>query len=503
LYLARRSSTETRNGLRDRRINESLLTPYFIFYFVSNLLPQAKKTYNGNEPLIRPELRGSPVSNNRKAQEFAGGNVQGDSETSGFTTNEGQAASPTNYISTSTGNGSFDIKSGSAGFVDTTNGGAEGNAASGVSGTSSGKIADAVVNGDPSARGDFTVNSGSAADGKGSFIGGYSPDESANPTGGFGSGSGSAGVETSSAIKPIGALSTKGRTSNSAEAKSFGGGSSTGFNNLASAGGAGSGSAEGSASDIVASYMVVTFNGNEAATATFSGNGSGINGKIPNQPYTGGTVIGSGKGSGTAIVGGSSFSNIQNAPVLEGITGDAAFKSNGSGSGFVDGTLGNANGSASGGASGAASGSMQAVANNLRGELTFSGSSASNGNGAVVSGFSPSLDAGPTGGSGSGNGSLNVAGSGSTIPFYIALGETSGSGTAETFGGGSGSGSNTFGEAGGAGSGATTGSASASGGAEVYAGGIMQGTGASTSTGNFESAGSGSFGAPTGLLAFP
>jgi hypothetical protein len=149
-----------------------------------------------------------------------------------------------------------------------------------------------------------------------------------------------------------------GSTSNSAEAESFGGGSSTGFNNLASAGGAGAGSVEGSASGIFESGTLIS-SGNQAATATFSGNGSGTNGKVPNQPYIGGAVIGSGNGSGTAIVGGSFYTYIVLDNRFEGNTGDAAFKSTGGGSGFVDGVLGNADGSAPGGASGAASGTTQ------------------------------------------------------------------------------------------------------------------------------------------------
>jgi hypothetical protein len=71
-----------------------------------------------------------------------------------------------------------------------------------------------------------------------------------------------------------------------------------GFNNLSSAGGAGSGSAEV-------------------------------------QPYTGGTAIGSGNGSGTAIVGGSSSAYGFTPLGPKGIIGDAAFKSTGNGVGFA------------------------------------------------------------------------------------------------------------------------------------------------------------------------
>jgi hypothetical protein len=127
--------------------------------------------------------------------------VQGDSETAGFATNKGEVVAPFAAgvpVTTIAGSGSFNIKSEGAGFVKTREGGAEGNAASGVAGTSSGKIAESSLSG--ATRGDSIVNSSSAAKGKGSFIAGYSPDESANPTGGAGFGRGSAGVETSSAI---------------------------------------------------------------------------------------------------------------------------------------------------------------------------------------------------------------------------------------------------------------------------------------------------------------
>jgi hypothetical protein len=285
------------------------------------------------------------------------------------------------------------------------------------------------------------------------------------------------------------------------------GGSSTGFNDLASAGGLGSGSTEASTSGI-AGAALIAFNGNEAATGTFNGNGSGINGNGVNQPNTGGTVIGSGNGSGTALVGASSYSNQLYLVEPEAFKGDATFKSTGGGSGFVDGTLGTASGSAFGGASGGASGTANGIGrprgNGLPvtyGSLAFSGSSAANGIGAFIGGFSPSLEDGPTGGSGSGSGSLSVAGSGraeaNQLPFII--GDASGSGTAETFGGGSANVSNIYGEAGGLGSGATTGSAS--GGFKTLYASVLSGAG--TSTGNFDTMGSGSFGVPTVGRTFP
>jgi hypothetical protein len=184
-------------------------------------------------------------------------------------------------------------------------------------------------------------------------------------------------------------------------------------------------------------------NGNQAATGICSGNGSGItNGKVSNQPYTDGTTIGSGNGSGTSVVGGSTSANYALYLGPEGINGDAAFKSTGGGSGFVDGSLGSVGGTASAGASGTAQEIIgPGFKNPTVGDLVFSersaangngafvggyspsledGASAANGNGAFVGGYSPSREDGSAGASGSSSGSLDVAGSGSANPYQVA-----------------------------------------------------------------------------------
>jgi hypothetical protein len=154
-------------------------------------------------------------------------------------------------VSTVAIDGKFDIKSGGSGFVKTKEGGAEGSGASGVSGTSSGGIAESqigIIAGvfPSSLAGEIIFKGSSATNSEGSFVAGYSPDQSVNPTGGTGSGSGSAGVKKSSAflmgatVGP-GVVAAGASVSQSGAAEIFGGGSSTGFNNLASAGGLGSG----------------------------------------------------------------------------------------------------------------------------------------------------------------------------------------------------------------------------------------------------------------------
>jgi hypothetical protein len=131
----------------------------------------------------------------------------------------------------------------------------------------------------PPVVGEIIFKGSSAANSKGSFVAGYSPDQSVNPTGGTGSGSGSASVEQNSAFKMgflVGGDVYAGATvSQSGAAESFGGGSSTGFNNLASAGGLGSGLAtvksnglnDAIGRTLPGSTDIVT--SNQAATATW------------------------------------------------------------------------------------------------------------------------------------------------------------------------------------------------------------------------------------------
>jgi hypothetical protein len=278
------------------------------------------------------------------------------------------------------------------------------------------------------------------------------------------------------------------------------GGSAMGFNALTSAGGLGSGSAKGSTNSVIDGYDGATTNVDGVATATFTGNGLGTDGNIPNQPYAGGSVKGSGSGTGTADIAGVNEDAIS-AGVLLMTNGDAAFNSNGGGSGFVNTPFGGAAGSAFGGVSGSAAeqtGGGDAV---VYGDLTGSGSSSASAVGIFDGGFSPAGSSGLTGGSGSGNGSVDVAGTTSQNALMAGgstYGDALGSGTATSAGGGAATGFNAFGEAGGLGSGSTTGSAA--GALDSYIGFSAEGNGAAA--GVFNAAGSGSFGAPQ-ALTFP
>jgi hypothetical protein len=134
-------------------------------------------------------------------------------------------------------------------------------------------------------------------------------------------------------------------------------------------------------------------------------------------------------------------------------------------------------------------------------DLSFGGSAMSNGDGTFVGGFSPTQSSGQTGGSGSGKGSINVAGVAASPDGNDDAKVTTviGSATAETVAGGSATGFNDLGAAGGLGSGATQGSANGAITGNLD-GGVVSGAG--TATGIFSTDGSGSFGS-TGSLALP
>jgi hypothetical protein len=227
------------------------------------------------------------------------------------------------------------------------------------------------------------------------------------------------------------------------------------------AGGQGSGSTTGSInSGIEAIFATSTTKVNGAATGTFTGNGSGnYYGSIANQPYAGGYVKGGGSGTGTAHVGGESLLAFDD-DFLISTEAAAGFNSNGGGSGFVESPFGGVVGNAAGGASATSAGNAvvdgSSRANSL---MMFSGSSAANSIGEFIGCFSPSFSSGLTGGQGSGNGSLNVAGAASNTGVRMDDRTALGVGTAMSVGGGAASGFNSLGEAGGLGSGSTTGSA--------------------------------------------
>jgi hypothetical protein len=431
--------------------------------------------------------------------------------------NTGEGASPTKYGSATTlGSSSFDLKSAGSGFVDTIYGGAMGEGTSGVSGTSS-ELVKGIDNSLFNNGNNFGVfgesisGGSSVASAAGAFDGKFTPLGASGETGGLGSGTGSLKVTGSGTVDKVpDAFSPYniGATSGGGTAQTSAGGSVKGFNDMTTAGGRGSGSAQGNATGAInAPAQLYIVNADSASTGTFTGIGSGSSGNASNQPYSGGFVNGKGSGAGTAVVSGLvDYAFVR--PVKTG--GDAAFKSNGDGAGFVDSTNGGAVGTASADISGAAAGKTGSVRIDdgmtrdvTRGQFSVSSNSVANGEGAFTGGFSPPQAAGPTGGSGSGTGSLEVAGAGTGVPrngpsFF--LGTAVGSGKAQTSSGGSATGFNDLGSAGGLGSGASQGSANGA----INVSNMAEASNvAGNVTGTFNNAGSGSFGLPSTSLAFP
>jgi hypothetical protein len=439
--------------------------------------------------------------------------VNGGATVFGSAKNTGQVVSiDTSGGASTLGSSAFDLKSAGSGFVDTIYGGAEGKGTSGVSGTSSELVKgidnSLFNNGEYiGVYGESTSGGSSVASAAGAFDGKFTPLGVSGETGGFGSGTGSLKATgsgtvdtTPDAFIPV----SIGATSGSGAAQTSAAGSAKGFNDMTTAGGRGSGSAQGDATgaiDVPIQFFGV--NADSASTGAFTGNGSGSAGNGSNQPYAGGFVNGKGSGDGTAVVSGL----VENGMGFDTKTdGDAAFQSNGDGAGFVDSTNGGAVGTASADVSGAAAGKTGGVRVDVIsrdatvGQLSFSGNSAANGDGAFAGGFSPLQASGPTGGSGSGTGNLNVAAAGSgSVPFGIVLGTAVGSGKAQTSAGGSASGFNELGTAGGLGSGASQGSANVA--INAFRGDAANGAG--NVTGTFNNAGSGSFGLPSPSRAFP
>jgi hypothetical protein len=178
---------------------------------------------------------------------------------------------------------------------------------------------------------------------------------------------------------------------------------------MASAGGLGSGMATGTASGVLNADS--TYDVQIDSAATFNGIGSGNYENAPSQHYSNGFVNGNGSSGGIAVVNG-------DLTGLDGFLGygesnsnaNVAFNLIGGGSGFAKGQNGGADGSASGGAFGAAAGLIMSdpVRERTYGDLDVSVMSAANGIGAFVGGLSTSGLPGPTGGTGSGDGTLNV-----------------------------------------------------------------------------------------------
>jgi hypothetical protein len=436
---------------------------------------------------------------------FIGGKVSGGGSVSGFATSMGEQVMQTFIYaaSTSRGDSNFDFKSEGSGNVNTLYGGAKGNGGSAVSGTSSQSLGSSALPLGPAFFATGTSGGSSVASAAGAFDGAFAPSGSSDETGGSGSGAGSFTVASAGrGSNPTPTYYFVGMLSGSGTAQTVAGGSATAFNDVTSAGGRGSGSAAGNtAGTIVAISAGQAASSDTSSTGDFTGNGSGSYGTGSNRPDEGGTVNGKGSGSGTALVAG-----IVDENAFDGlnINNNADFNSNGVGSGFVDSANGGAVGSASADVSGTATG--QVLTLGARGgndviDLSFGGSAMSNGDGTFVGGFSPTQSSGQTGGSGSGKGSINVAGVAASPDGNDDAKVTTviGSATAETVAGGSATGFNDLGAAGGLGSGATQGSANGAITGNLD-GGVVSGAG--TATGIFSTDGSGSFGS-TGSLALP
>lgn len=194
--------------------------------------------------------------------------------------------------------------------------------------------------------------------------------------------------------------------------------------------------------------------------------------------------------------------------------GTGTFASNAGSSGVGQSALGSAVGSTAAGGSGNTMGFGEVYLDfaTLDGtSLNSAGAVDSLGSGEFSAAFSPDATK-PTGGSGSGNGSLSIlqSATGNLVATYnvkspeVSAGST---GSGSSFGGGMGVGStNTFGSAGATGSGESSGSAAADfDGSIVDDPGTSSFTGMGTATGNFDGDGESFFGGGAGglVLQFP
>jgi hypothetical protein len=212
-----------------------------------------------------------------------------------------------------------------------------------------------------------------------------------------------------------------------------------------------------------------------------------------------GVAQGSGKTTGSTI----STGNTQDNTAVIGFSasdasGNFAFTSGASGS--VETTYGGANANGGSSISGSSIGKSEGNESGY-GDVTFSGSSTASGDGKAMGLFGPlqQSDTGATQASGSGTGTLNVAGSGFTgtaigpalepgQPYKTAY--SSGSGTAKTAAGGSATAFNMLASTSGLGSGMATGTATG----VLDSRSIYAVESASTATGTFNGSGFGSYG---------
>jgi hypothetical protein len=268
---------------------------------------------------------------------------------------------------------------------------------------------------------------------------------------------------------------------------------------------------------------------------------------LQNFGFSGGIISGTSGGGGTGTGTGSAETSTADDVVgVADATGSGEFTTTSGSSGFIETALGSATGTSAGGATGSQAGNVGITLGGL-GTLTFEGTTESSGAGGFGGGISPvqfstvvtevpgtaipetagspkkggstgggvtaptfittvvPVSTGPTGGFGTGSGTLDIAstttGTLMAPTGLVAVGVGTSGGEATSFGGGSANGANFFGSAGGLGSGAGTGAAAAAGITEMDAtNAIFTGTGGATGT--FNNQGSGIFGTSQ-TLAFP
>lgn len=294
-------------------------------------------------------------------------------------------------------------------------------------------------------------------------------------------------------------------------------------NGLSAAGGVGSGSNEGS---VVQGVSFLTddggvdtrpneFTSSGAVSGAFDSLGQGIAG------VQGGSASGKSNSGGTASNTGSATigylnSDGSNDPLNLLAAGSGMFVSNAGSSGVGQSMLGSAVGSGTAGANGSTDGGgeteiyggiNQPTGFNVAGVVESVGS----GEFAAVFSANPTK---PTGGSGSGNGSLNVvlsaAGNLDADVAEVQTGATS-TGAAANFGGGAGVGSTALGSAGSIGSGESSGSAATGGSAGPVTVGAVPAAdpivesfmGVGSATSGFAGAGESFFGGSSLALQFP
>jgi hypothetical protein len=253
---------------------------------------------------------------------FSGGIAQGTSISGGGATGSGSAsveALDDEGIADGSGGGEFTSTSGSSGFIDTVFGSAQGSSAAGATGEQAGNVG-IRIGGMGSLSFDGTTESsgmgsfgaglspvqfntvvteipGTAIEGtsgspkKGGTTGGVSPPTfittivpvATGPTGGFGAGSGSFEIDSTTSGMLIGDSDYGiGVGSSGGEATNFGGGSGSATNFLGSAGGLGSGASTGYAEASGGTKYDTEngiFTGTGGATGGFSNQGAGFFGK--------------------------------------------------------------------------------------------------------------------------------------------------------------------------------------------------------------------------------